>query len=186
MDPLLSFFICMAVIATIILLAAHLFIFLTHTTVKTNSTTQTIVKTSTSSETSMDRQCNKTIGLQVPENKSETADQGCDAGSTRYRAMATEQIQAFRESHNQLQDFVNAKCGNLELQLQRFTKNMLEQSVTECQMLELIREDILRKQQQFQSDITTEIQSFKAQTQDNLQKLQESLYYEVQSVGPSN
>ena len=181
MDPLLFFFIFTAVCAIFVLVIAHLLIYIKKN-IKTviDNTTQTQLLTCTSTQTSTRASYTQTKGLQVPDKKYKTIDKGCDASSTRYGATATEQIQIFQESETKLQDLIQTKHSDIGFQIQRFTKDILEHTAQQYQILETIRSEIIQQQSEIQKVLATDIQNFRTLTQDNLHKVQESLRYEVQ------
>ena len=74
----------------------------------------------------------RSTGSQVLEKKSETNDQGCDANIIPYGATATDQIKEYRRSHNNLEEVFVAHYRQLELQVEQFTKDSLEQSICQC------------------------------------------------------
>ena len=180
MDPLLLFFISTAVCATLVLVMAHLFIYIkNNTTTVIDNTTQTQLLMCTSTQTSMRASYTQTKGLQVPDKKNKMVNKGCDASSTRYSSTATEQIKIFQESETKLQDLIKTKHSDIGLQIQRFTKDILEQTAQQYQILETIRNEIIQQQSEIQKVLVTDIRNFRTITQDNLCKVQESLCYEV-------
>ena len=181
MDPLLLFFISTAVCATLVLVIAHLFIYIkNNTTTVIDNTTQTQLLTCTSTQTSMRASYTHTKGLQVPDKKYKTVNKGCDTSSMHYGSTATEQIKIFQESETKLQDLIKMKHSDIGLQIQRFTKDILEHTAQQYQILETIRNEIIQQQSKIQKVLATDIQNFRTLTQDNLCKVQESLCYEVQ------
>ena len=180
MDPLLFFFTFMAVCAILVLVIAHLFIYIKkNITTVIDNTTQTQLLTCTSTQTSTCASYTQTKGLQVPDKKYKTINKGCDASSTRYSTTATEQIKIFQESETKLQDLIKTKHSDIGLQIQRFTKDILEHTAQQYQILETIRNEIIQQQSEIQKVLVTDIQNFRTLTQDNLRKVQESLCYEV-------
>ena len=180
MDPLLFFFIFTAVCAILVLVIAHLFIYIKkNITTVIDNTTQTQLLTCTSTQTSMRASYTQMKGLQVPDKKYKTINKGCDASSTRYGATGTEQIKNFQESETKLQDLIKTKHSDIGLQIQRFTKDILEHTAQQYQILETIRNEIIQQQSKIQKVLATDIQNFCTLTQDNLRKVQESLCYEV-------
>ena len=181
MDPLLLFFVSTAVCATLVLVIAHFFIYIKNNkTTVIDNTTQTQLSTCTSTQTSTHASYTHTKGLQVPDKKYKTVNKGCDASSTCYGSTATEQIKIFQESETKLQDLIKTKHSDIGLRIQRFTKDILEHTAQQYQILETIRNEIIQQQSEIQKVLATDIQNFCTQTQDNLRKVQESLRYEVQ------
>ena len=108
MDLLTLLFVWTAVCATVFLILAHFFIYVQTTKIQTiDSTTQTKSCKFISTHTSPDINETCTIGLQFPEKRCETIDVGCDASSTRYGSLATEQIETFREAQTHIQELIN-------------------------------------------------------------------------------
>ena len=93
---------------------------------------------------------------------------------------ATEQIEIFWKSETNLQDFINTKYSDIELQIQRFTKDILEHTAQQYKILETNRNEIIQQQREIQKALAADIQNFRGQTQENLRKVQESLCYKVQ------
>ena len=181
MDLLTLLFVSTVVCATVFLVLAHFFIYVTTTKVQTiDSTTQTRSRKCVSTYTSPYVIENHTIGLQFPEKPCETIETGCDASSMHYGSIATEQIEIFRESQTQLQDLINDRYSSIELQIQRFTKDILEHTVQQYKVFEENRGEIIQQHHHFQRDLTAQIQNFRGQTQENLRKVQDSLDCEVQ------
>ena len=181
MDPLTLLFISTAVCATVFLVLAHFFIYITTTKVQTiDSTTQTRSQKCISTYTSPHVNETQTIGLQFPEKPCETIETGCDASSTCYGSIATEQIEIFRESQTHLEDLINDRYSGIELQIQRFTKDILEHTVQQYKVFKENREEIIQQHCHLQRDLTAQIQNFRGQTQENLRKVQDSLDCEVQ------
>ena len=181
MDPLLLFFVSTAVCATSVLVIAHFFIYIKNNKTKViDNTTQMQTSTCISTQTSTHANHTHTKGLQFPDNKYKTVDKGCDASSTYYGSTATEQIEIFRKLETNLQDFINTKYSDIELQIQWFTKDILEHTAQQYKILETNRNEIIQQQCEIQKALAADIQNFCGQTQDNLCKVQESLCYEVQ------
>ena len=97
-----------------------------------------------------------------------------------YGSTATEQIEIFRKSEANLQDFINTKYSDIELQIQRFTKDILEHTTQQYKIFETNRNEIIQQQREIQKALAVDIQNFCGQTQENLCKVQESLRYKVQ------
>ena len=181
MDPLLLFFVSTAVCATLVLVIAHFFIYIQNNkTTVIDNTTQTQTLTCTSTQTSSRASYTHMKGLQVPDKKYKTVNKGCDMSSMHYGSTATEQIKIFQESETKLQDLIKTKHSDIGLQIQQFTKDILEHTAQQYQILETIRNEIIQQQSEIQKALVTDIQNFCTQTQDNLCKVQESLRYEVQ------
>ena len=180
MDPVLFTFLTAAAVAIIILATAHLYIYLIQRKTTKDNFTQTNIKCYRTASTFTQKKQFRSTGSQVLEKKCETKDQGCDANIIPYGATVTEQVKEYRRSHNNLEEVFVAQYRQLEIQVEQFTKDNLEQSIHQCTGFQKTREDIAQQLEQFSANIKEEIRSLQVDTQNNLHKLQESLYYEVE------
>ena len=179
MDPILSAFLVAAVVAISFLCIANIYIYADYRNGQKNkdSGTQTVntyhqtVSTHTAAMTCQEK------GNQFPEAKTIVTERGCDAQPIPYGAVITEQIQELRTTQENLQDYMSHLYSRTNTDLERFTKEVLELSVTQCQTLQAHRDDLLVK-----NDILTkEIQKIRKDTRTDLHKIQETIKYEVRS-----
>ena len=181
MDPLFNCYSLMATIATILLPIVCLCICsLRRVKTTRDSYTQTNTKQHKTAGTSTPQKRYKSIANQVPEKRCILKDQGCEACIIPYGATVMEQIREYRKSHTNLEEVIAANHRHLEIQIERFTKDVLEQSIRECTNFQHNREDVVRRLDQITETIKEDIHKIQTETQNNLHKLQESLYYEVQ------
>ena len=116
-------------------------------------------------------------GNQFPEARTVVVERGCDAQTVPYGAVITEQIQELRDTQVRLQDYMSHLYNRTNTDLERFTKEVLELSVTQCQTFQAHRDDLLA-----QNDILkANIQKIRKDTWTYLHKIQETIKYEVRS-----
>ena len=102
---------------------------------------------------------------------------GCDAQPIPWGAVITEQIQELRDTQVHLQEYMSHLYSRTNTDLERFTKEILEQSVTQCQTFQAHHDDLLARFDILQADI----QKIRKDTRTDLHKLQETIQYEVRS-----
>ena len=119
----------------------------------------------------------KTKDSNFPEAKTIVVERGCDAQPVPFGAVITEQIQELRETQTSLQDYMSHLYSWTNTDLERFTKEILELSVTQCQTLQAHRDDLLARNDILKADI----QKIRKDTRTDLHKIQETIKYEVRS-----
>ena len=140
-----------------------------------NNSTQTISATYQTVSTHTTKiQCNEK-GYQFPESKTVVVSRGCDALPLPKGAVITEQIQELRDTQQRLQDYMSHLYNRTNTDLERFTKGILEQAVTQCQQFQTHRADLLARFEILQ----TEVQKVRKETKTDLYKLQETVKYEA-------
>ena len=90
-------------------------------------------------------------------------------------AVITEQIQELRDTQQRLQDYMSHLYSRTNTDLERFTKGILEQAVTQCQQLQAHHDDLLERFETLQ----TEVQKVRKETKTDLYKLQETVKYKA-------
>ena len=120
-------------------------------------------------------------GHQFPELKTVAVSRGCDALPLPKGAVITEQIQELRDTQQRLQDFMSHLYSRTNTDLERFTKDILEQAVSQCQQLQAHREDLLARFETLQAEIV----KVRTDTKTDLYKLQETVKYEACSSAHS-
>ena len=179
MDPILSAFLVAVVVAISFLVIANINIYVEYHHVQKSedgctqmiSTCYQTVSTHTTQIESQDK------ANQFPETKTIVVERGCDAQPVPHGAVITEQIQELRDTQVRLQDYMSHLYSRTNTDLERFTKEVLEQSVTQCQMLQAHRDDLLARNDILKADI----QKIRKNTQTDLHKIQETIKYEVRS-----
>ena len=94
-----------------------------------------------------------------------------------YGAVITEQIQELRDTQVRLQDYMSHLYNRTNTDLERFTKEVLELSVMQCQTFQAHRDDLLARNDILRADI----QKICKDTRTDLHKIQETIKYEVRS-----
>ena len=179
MDPILSAFLVAAVVAISFLLIANIYIYVGYYNRQKNvdSCTQTVsthYQTVSTHTTKIEYQ---EKGNQFPEAKTIMVDRGCDALPIPHGALITEQIQELRDTQVCLQDYMSHLYSRTNTDLERFTKEVLEQSVTQCHTFHAHRDDLLACTDILKADI----QKIRKDTRLDLHKIQETIKYEVRS-----
>ena len=177
MDPILSAFLVAAGVAISFLIAANIYIYVEHYNVQRNedSCTQTVSTHYQTVSTHTTQIENQEKGIQFPEAKTIVVDRGCDAQPVPYGAVITEQIQELRDIQVCLQDYMSHLYSRTNTDLERFTKEVLELSVTQCQTFQAHRDDLLARNDILKADI----QKIHKDTRTDLHKIQETIKYEV-------
>ena len=110
-----------------------------------NNSTQTITAThQTVSTHTISVPCDEK-GYQFPETKTVVVSRGCDALPLPKGAVITEQIQELRDTQQRLQDYMSHLYSRTNTDLERFTKGILEQAITQGQQLQAHRDDLLAR-----------------------------------------
>ena len=177
MDPILITFLVTAVVAVSFLVLANCYIYAKYYKVRAhkNNSTQTITATYQTVSTHTTKIQHNEKGYQFPESKTVVVSRGCDALPLPKEAVITEQIQELRDTQQRLQDFMSHLYSRTNTDLERFTKDILEQAVTQCQQLQANCDDLLARFETLQ----TEIQKVRKETKTDLYKLQETVKYEA-------
>ena len=183
MDPILITFLVTAVVAVSFLVLANCYIYVKYYKVRArkNASTQTISTTFQTVSTHTKEIQHEEKGYQFPESKTVAVSRGCDALPLPKGAVITEQIQELRDTQQRLQDFMSHLYSRTNTDLERFTKDILEQAVTQCQQLQAHRDDLLARFETLQ----TEIRQVRTDTKTDLYKLQETVKYEACSSAHS-
>ena len=179
MDPILTSFLIAAGVAISFLIIANIYIYVKHYNVpkSEDNYTQTVGTQFRTVSTHTTNTENNDKGTQFPEVRTILVEQGCDAQPVPYGAVITEQIQELRDIQVRLQDYMSNLYSRTNTDLERFTKEVLELAVTQCQTFQTHRDDLLAR-----NDILkTDIQKIRKDTRTDLQKLQETIKYEVRS-----
>ena len=177
MDPILITFLVTAVVAVSFLVIANCYIYTKHYKVRTHQDhgTQTITATyQTVSTHTTPILCDEKEG-QFPEAKTLVVSRGCDALPLPKGAVITEQIQELRDTQQRLQDYMSHLYSRTNTDLERFTKGILEQAVTQGQQFQVHRDDLLACLENLQ----TEVQKVRKENKTDLYKLQETVKYEA-------
>ena len=177
MDPILSAFLVAVVVAVSFLVVANIYIYVEHYKVQNSkdSSTQTVSNSYQTVSTHMTNVQSQEKGYQFPETKTTVVSRGCDAQPLPKGAVITEQIQELRDTQQRLQDYMSHLYSRTNTDLERFTKEILEQAMTQCQMFQAHRDDLLARFDILQA----EIQKVRKETRMDLYKLQETVKYEV-------
>ena len=155
MDPILSGFLVAAVVAISFLIIANIYIYTKYNRVQknTDSSTQTVNTQHQTVSTHTAQIDNQEKGYQFPETKTVVVDKGCDAQPIPHGAVITEQIQELRATQTHLQEYMTHLYSRTNTDLERFTKEILEQSITQCQTFQAHRDDLLEQFNILQADI---------------------------------
>ena len=145
MDPILSAFLVAAVVAISFLLVANIYIYIEYHKVQKNkdSSTQTASTHFQTVSTHTTQIENKEKGYQFPEARTIVVDRGCDAQPVPHGAVITEQIQELQDTQVRLQDYMSHLYSRTNNDLERFTKEVLEQAVTQYQTFQIHRDELL-------------------------------------------
>ena len=145
MDPILSVFLVAAVVAIGFLIIANIFIYVEYNKVQknTDSSTQTVSTQYQTVSTHMVQIKNQEKGYQFPEARTVVVKKGCDAQPVPHGTVITEQIQELRATQAHLQEYMSHLYSRMNTDLERFTKEILEQSVTQWQTFQAHRDDLL-------------------------------------------
>ena len=132
MDPILSAFLVAAVVAISFLVVANIYIYVEHYKVQNSkdSSTQTVSNSYQTVSTHTTNVQSQEKGYQFPETKTTVVSRGCDAQPLPKGAVITEQIQELRDTQQRLQDYMSHLYSQTNTDLERFTKEILEQAVT--------------------------------------------------------
>ena len=179
MDPILSAFLVAAVVAISFLVIVNIYIYVEYYKVQKSkdSSTQTVSNSYQTVSTHTTNIESQEKGYQFPETKTIVVNRGCDAQPIPKGAVITEQIQELRDTQQRLQDYMSHLYSRTNTDLERFTKEILEQAVTQCQMFQAHRDDLLARFDILQA----EIQKVRKESRTDLYKLQETVQYEVRS-----
>ena len=177
MDPILSAFLVMAVVAISFLLITNIYIYVEYHKVQINKdgSTQTASTHYQTVSTHTMQIENQVKGYQFPEARTIVVDQGCDAQPVPHGAVITEQIQELRDTQVRLQDYMSHLYSQTNTDLERFTKEVLEQSVMQYQTFQIHRDELLARTDILQADI----QKIRKDTRTDLHKIQETINYKV-------
>ena len=179
MDPILSAFLVTAVVAISLLVIANIYIYVEYYNVQKNedSCTQTVSTHYQTVSTHTTQFEHQEKGNQFPEARTIVVERGCDAQPVPYGAVITEQIQELRDTQVRLQDYMSHLYRWTNTDLERFTKEVLELSVMQCQTFQAHRDDLLARNDLLKDDI----QKIRKDTRTDLHKIQETIKYEVRS-----
>ena len=177
MDPILSAFLVAVVVAISFLLITNIYIYIDYHSGQTNKdvstqTASTHYQTVSTHTTQIEIQ---EKGHQFPEAKTIVVEKGCDAEPLPHGAVITEQIQELRDTQVRLQDYMSQIYSRTNTDLERFTKEVLEQSVMQYQTFHTHRDEVLARVNILQANI----QKTRKDTQTDLYKIQETINYEV-------
>ena len=177
MDPILSAFLVAAVVAISFLVIVNIYIYVEYYKVQEikDSCTQTVSNSYQTVSTHTTKIENQEKGYQFPEAKTIVVDRGCDAQPLPRGAVITEQIQELCDTQVRLQEYMSHLYSRTNTDLERFTKEILEQSVMQCQTFQAHRDDLLVRFDILQADI----QKSRKETRTDLHKIQETIQYEV-------
>ena len=177
MDPILSAFVVAAVVAISFLIIANIYIYVEYHNVQKNedSCTQTVSTHYQTVSTHTTQIENQDKGNQFPETRTILVKRGCDAQLVPHGTVITEQIQELRDTQVHLQDYMSHLYSWTNTDLETFTKEVLEQSVTQCQIFQAHRDDLLARNDILKADI----QKIRKDTRTDLHKIQETIEYEV-------
>lgn len=177
MDPILITFLVTAVVAVSFLILANCYIYIKYHKVRNhqNRNTQTPTATNKTVSTHTTPLLCDDKEVQVPDAKTLLVSRGCDALPLPKGAVITEQIQELRDTQQRLQDYMSHLYSRTNTDLERFTKGILEQAVTQGQQFQTHRDDLLARLESLQ----TEIQKVRTENKTDLYKLQETVKYEA-------
>ena len=178
MDPVLIAFLVAAVVAVSFLAAANIYLYSEHYRAQNSkdSSTQTVRNSYQTVSTHTTNVQSHEKGYQFPETKTSS----CQSEGATHKllpkgAVITKQIQELRDTQQRLQDYMSHLYSRTNIDLERFTKEILEQAVTQCQTFQAHRDDLLTRFDNLQA----EIQKVRKETRTDLYKLQETVKYEA-------
>ena len=179
MDPILSVFLVAVGVAISFLIIANIYIYVKYYNVQKNAdtctqTVSTQYKTVSTHTTQIE---NQEKGNQFPEARTIVVEWGCDAQPVPYGAVITEQIQELRDIQVHLQDYMSHLYSRTNTDLERFTKEVLELAVTQCQTFQTHHDDLIARNDILKANI----QKICKDTRTDLHKIQETIKYEVRS-----
>ena len=179
MDPISSAFLVAAVVAVSFLVIVNIYIYVEYYKVQESkdSSTQTVSNSYQTVSTHTTKIENQEKGYQFPEAKTIVVNRGCDAQPLPRGAVITEQIQELCDTQVCLQEYMSHLYSRTNTDLERFTKEILEQAVMQCQTFQAHRDDLLAQFDILQANI----QKSRKDTRTDLHKLQETIQYEVRS-----
>ena len=155
MDPILSSFLVAAGVAISFLIIANIYIYVKYHKVPKNEDRcmQTVTTQYRTVSTHTIQAENKERGNQFPEVKTLLVERGCDAQPVPYGTVIMEQIQELRDIQVRLQDYMSHLYSWTNTDLERFTKEVLELAVMQCQTFQTQRDDLLARNDVLKADI---------------------------------
>ena len=178
MDPILFGFLITAVFAVVFLILVNIYLYREHHKEykRKDVSTQTIRQQCTTVSTHTIQTTKQEKGHQYPKKRTLFVDQGCDAQPVPHGAVVTEQVKELRATQSNLQDYMRHLYSRSNTDLEKFMKEVLEQSIIQCQMFQAHRDDLLTRL----DTLKEEIQRVWRDTQTDLHKVQETVQYKVQ------
>ena len=177
MDPILITFLVTAVVAVSFLVLANCYIYMKYYKVRNHQDRDTQTTTATYQTVSTHTTpivCDEKES-QFPDAKTLLVSRGCDALPLPKGAVITEQIQELWDTQQRLQDYMLHLYSRTNTDLERLTKEILEQAVTQGQQFQAHRDDLLARLENLQ----TEVQKVRKENKTDLYKLQETIKYEA-------
>ena len=174
MDPILTIFIATAIAAIVFLVVAIFHVYIAQVNVGQQSPKSAKTKQFRSVQITTETVITTSIGLQYPEKQKtiQTTETGCDAAQLPIGATVTEQIEEFRKLYTHLHDLYHSGHGRIHMMLDKLKKDTLEQA-------KLMHKDRDAKIDLLQTALQDNLVQLQKQNQQNFQKLQESMLYEI-------